>query len=184
MPQYRRWKVEGGLYFFTVVTHERRRFLTDVRSRRFLREAFRNVRRLRPFQVVAIVLIPDHFHVLMGLPEGDHDFSPRIRAIKHSFTRAHLAAGGVEGAWTLGRLRHRNRGVWQKRFHEHLIRDDEDFANHVDYIHYNPVKHGYVDSPGKWPWSSFHRCVRSGLCEQDWQGPRDPDVLGDAPEFE
>jgi putative transposase len=131
-----------------------------------------------------VVLLPDHLHLILALPEGDEDFSTRIGALKHSFTKAHLATGGEEGDFSLSRLRHRVRGVWQKRFYEHVIRDDRDFAAHVEYIHYNPVKHGLVASPAEWPWSSFHRYVRLDLCEPDWKGPEDPDILGSAPEFE
>ena len=184
MPNYRRWRVEGGEYFLTVVTHERRRFLTHERSRRLLREAISNTRTLRPFEIEAMVLLPDHFHVLLKLPEGTDDFSSRIGSIKHSYTKAHLAAGGAEGATSLGRLRHRHRGVWQKRFHDHRIRDDEDYRNHIEYILYNPVKHELADSPGQWPWSSFHRFMALGWIPPEWRGPEDPDVLGDEPEFE
>jgi len=122
--------------------------------------------------------------MILQLPEDDSDFSTRIGGMKYSFTRSYLSAGGVEGASTLGRRRHRYRGVWQKRFYDHYIRDDRDFANHVEYIHYNPVKHGYVNSPGKWPWSSFHRYVRLGMCEPDWAGPADPDVINIQQEFD
>jgi putative transposase len=184
VPNYRRLPVEGGEYFLTIVTHERRPILRDATARRLLREAIREVRRLRPFEIVAIVLLPDHFHWLIALPPGDADFSGRVRAVKHAFTKAYLAAGGSEGAFSLSRVRHRQRGVWQKRFHDHVIRDDRDFVRHVEYIHYNPVKHGYAASPHGWPWSSLHRYVRMGWVEPEWQAPAHPDALGDNPEFE
>jgi putative transposase len=104
--------------------------------------------------------------------------------VKYGFTRAYLAAGGVEGAPSAGRTRHRYRGVWRKRFHEHFIRDDGDLDRPLDYIHYNPVTHGYVDSPGKWRWSSFERYVGLGLYPGDWCDSRKADELGMDPGFE
>ena len=168
MPNYRRWNIEGGTFFLTAVTHERRPLFRDASHRAFLRVAIKEVQSRRPFDIVAMVLMPDHFHALWALPADDKDFSNRMRALKYAFTRAYLTAGGDEGAFTLSRLRHRNRGVWQKRFHEHFIRDEADLARHLDYIHYNPVKHGYVDSPRKWRWSSFQRYVRLGAYPLDW----------------
>jgi putative transposase len=184
MPNYRRWKFEGAQYFLTVVTHEHRPIFAEGWARQLLRKAVGGVRAIRPFEMTAVVLLPDHFHMVWQLPDGDSDFSTRMGGVKYAFTRAYLAAGGQEGAPTRGRERHRNRGVWQKRFHEHWIRDDRDFARHFDYVHYNPVKHGYVDSPAKWPWSSFHRYVRLGLYDPDWCDPRNANQLGTAPDFE
>ncbi len=184
MPQYRRWRVEGGMYFLTVVTHERCPIFAEGWARRLLRRAIAEARKLRPFEIVAVVLMPDHFHMLCQLPDGDDDFSTRLGSIKHAFTRAYLTAGGQEGATSAGRQRHRNRGVWQKRFHEHCIRDDRDFTRHVEYIHYNPVKHGRVDSPAKWPWSSFHRYVKLGFYGKGWCDPTKAKELGPEPGFE
>ena len=184
MPQYRRWRVEGGMYFLTVVTHERRPLFVAEWARQLLREAISKVRAIRPFDVTAMVLMPDHFHMLWQLPEDDDDFSMRLGSIKYAFTRAYLAAGGEEGATSVGRTRHRTRGVWQKRFHEHRIRDDRDFARHVEYIHYNPVKHGCVDCPSQWPWSSFHRYVKLRLHGSEWCDPTMANELGPAPGFE
>jgi len=184
MPNYRRWKIEGGMFFLTVVTHERRTLFWDAASRVLLRKAMKEAQRRRPFDIAAIVLLPDHWHVLWQLPEGDSGFSVRLGAVKFGFTRPYLANGGTEGRTTLGRVRHRNRGIWQKRFHEHFIRDGNDLGRHLDYIHYNPVKHGYVDSPRKWPWSSFHRYVKMGVYVPDWCDARSSDPLGMEPGFE
>ena len=170
MPGYRRWRVEGGVYFFTVVTHERQPVFAVERARRILREAMIAVRQRRPFEQLAVVLLKDHLHMLWRLPIGDTDYSGRIGAAKAAFTRAYLSAGGMEGASTPGRRRQRYRGVWQKRFMEHTIRDFKDFRRHLDYIHANPVKHGYVQTPGEWKWSSFHRYVNNGWYESDWCG--------------
>jgi len=128
------------------------------------------VRSLRPFEQMGVVLMPDHLHLLWRLPDGDSDFSSRIGAIKQCFTRLWLAGGGEEGSATPGRARQQYRGVWQKRFYEHWIRDYRDFKLHLDYIHINPVKHGLAARPGDWPWSSFQRYVRRGEYDADWCG--------------
>jgi len=162
--------VEGGTYFFTVVTHERNGILTSPLARKLLRQAFTNVRCMRPFQQLAIVLLPDHLHLLWRLPDGDSDYSIRLGGIKQAFTRSWLAAGGQEGSVGYARRRQEYRGVWQKRFYEHAICDYRDFKRHLDYVHVNPVKHGLVDWPREWPWSSFHRYVKLGEYDPDWCG--------------
>jgi len=121
----------------------------------------------------AIVLLPDHLHMLWRMPEGDADYSTRIAATKKRFTRSYLAAGGAEAPVRPGQRRHRLRGVWQPRFWEHTIRDARDYHRHLDYIHLNPVKHGLVASPREWPHSSFHRYVEMGWYEPDWCGRTD-----------
>jgi putative transposase len=117
-----------------------------------------------------MVLLPDHLHFLMALPSGDVDYSTRIGQIKRTFTAGWLAAGLEEGESCGGRMRQRYRGVWQKRFWEHTIRDARDFAMHLDYIHVNPVKHRLVEWPRDWEWSSFHRYMKAGWYDRDWCG--------------
>ena len=168
--EYRRARVDGGTFFFTVVTHSRRPILTSPTARGFLRMAFREVRRRHPFWLEGIVLLPDHLHMLMRLPEGDADYPVRVGGIKRHFTSAYLPAGGREAAATTGQVRKRLRAVWQGRFWEHTIRDARDFRMHLDYVHLNPVKHGLVANPSEWPWTSFHRYVRMGWYEADWSG--------------
>ncbi|MHC4542586.1 MAG: REP-associated tyrosine transposase [Planctomycetota bacterium] len=146
MTNYRRAQFEGGYYFFTVVTYKRRRFLVEDVSRDCLRSALRSVRRNWPFDVVAFCLLPDHLHCLWRLPEGDNGFSKRWMLIKKGFTRRYLHAGGVESEQNPSRDKKRERGIWQRRFWEHHIRDEEDLQRHIDYIHYNPVKHGLVNA--------------------------------------
>src|SRR5262245_33093340 len=116
----------------------------------------------------AIVLLWDHLHCLWSLPPQDQDFSGRWQDIKQRFTAAWLENGGTEATVTSSQARRGHRGVWQRRFWEHLIRNEEDLEAHCDYIHYNPVKHGYVTRPRDWPWSSFHRFVRDGVYPLDW----------------
>lgn len=168
MPDYRRSFAPGGTFFFTLVTFGRRPIFRAPAARRVLREAIRETRRRRPFDMPGVVLLPDHLHCLWTLPPGEHDFSTRWRKIKEAFTRAFLAAGGREGAPAPGQKRKGQHGVWQPRFWEHTIRDEDDFGRHLDYIHFNPVKHELVRCAHDWPYSSFHRWVRAGIYEADW----------------
>ena len=162
MSNYRRAKFCGGYYFFTVVTYIRRKILTGEPARTHLRHAFEKVRSKRYFETIAICLLPEHLHCIWKLPEGDVDFSTRWSLIKKDFTMNYLKEGGDEFAQSNSRLRHRHRGIWQKRFWEHQIRDERDLQNHINYIHYNPVKHGLVKDIDAWPWSTYHKYVESG----------------------
>ena len=168
MPNYRRWHVPGGTYFFTVVTYRRAPFLCQKMARRLLRESIRLEQETRPFEIPAMVLLPDHLHALWTLPPDDDDYSTRWSAIKAEFTRHWLASGGWEGSLTPGKRRQQRRGVWQPRFLEHTIRDEEDFESHFHYIHFNPVKHGHASAPRDWPWSTFHKYVKLGVYPLDW----------------
>jgi putative transposase len=173
MPDYRRLYIPGGLYFFTLVTHRRRRFLTDALARECLRVSLDLTRKSLPFDLVAIVLLPDHLHTLWKLPDGDDDFSFRWKCIKEGFTKDYLGRGGTEAGRSPSRKRRQERSIWQRRFWEHAIRDEQDFERHMDYIHYNPVKHGLVERPFQWPYSSFHRYVKLGVYPENWGcGPR------------
>ncbi len=169
MPTYRRNFVAGGCYFFTVNLAERRlRLLTENID--LLRAAFRYTRQRHPFAIGAMVVLPDHLHTIWTMPEGDADFAVRWALIKASFSRT-LRKGEPVSA---SRRRRRERGIWQRRYWEHTIRDEDDFGQHLDYIHFNPVKHGHVEYMADWPFSSFHRMVRLGFYPQSWAG--DPKV--------
>src|SRR3990172_5928948 len=144
MGDYRRNYVAGGTYFFTVVTHRRRKILASPLGRRCLREAMNEIRHDRAFDLIAIVLLPEHLHCVWTLPTGDNDFSTRWRLIKSRFTKNYLAGGGRESTPTSEQRHHESRGVWQPRFWEHTCRDEDDLKRCVDYIHWNPVKHGLV----------------------------------------
>jgi putative transposase len=163
MPQYIRAFVPGGTFFFTVTLLERRRKLL-IEHIDNLREVFKAARRRRPFTVEAIVILPDHLHCIWTLPAGHADFSTRWHDIKARFA-AQISAGERLSA---RRLTKGERGIWQRRFWEHVIRDEQDYERHVDYIHYNPVKHGHVTRVVIWPYSSFHRYVRGGMYDLDW----------------
>ena len=148
MPNYRRLFVPGGTYAFTVCLDDRSsRLLLDELG--LLHQCFEKVRTKYPFETIAWVFLPDHFHTIWRLPEDDHDFAKRLRLIKTHFTKS-------LGHTPTGR-RHGERGIWQRRYWEHLIRNDTDLGAHMDYIHWNPVKHGYVTDPADWPHSSWHR---------------------------
>ena len=138
-----------------------------------LRAAFHETHQAHPFNTVAVVILPDHLHWLCTLPEGDADFSSRIRLIKHGFTQRLLDAGIALARDPRGEYK-----LWQRRFWEHTIRDDADLQRHVDYIHYNPVKHGLVGAVKDWQHSSFHRHVRQGLLTEDWGGTANAETTG------
>ena len=136
------------------------------------------VRTKTPFDMLACVLMPDHLHCIWTLPEGDDDFPRRWRQIKEAFTRAYLGAGGPSVQVTRPQRQEKRQGVWQPRYWEHRIRDEADYLKHRDYIHLNPVKHGYVNAPEEWPWSSFHRHVQLGWLDPHWLGSS-PVILPD-----
>ncbi len=168
--QYRRAKTPGSSYFFTVVTHNRHPILCEPENIDLLRDSFRKVIHQHPFIIEAIVILPDHLHCLWTLPPGDADFSNRWRLIKSWFSRRCQIQ--YQGSVSASRKSKNERAVWQRRFWEHLIRDDRDFLSHVDYIHYNPVKHGLVVSVKDWQYSSFHRYVQCGVYDLDWGGEK------------
>jgi putative transposase len=168
MPNYRRARVPGGCFFFTQVTDRRANLFQDATARSLLASSLRRWRTRWPFGLTAIVLLPDHLHAIWTLPPGDGGFSTRWAWLKKEFTKAWLAIAGSEQPVSRGRQAERRRGVWQPRFWEHTIQDEEDFEQHFDYIHYNPVKHGLVRTPCEWPWPSFHRWVRRGVYPPDW----------------
>ena len=177
MSKYIRLRREGGLYFFTLVSHGRRPFLTSALARVHLGKALREIQKQFPFDIVAICLLPDHLHCIWRLPEKDDDFPTRWKKIKRDFARSYLRAGGVEGRRTASQVRKGERAVMQRRYYEHCLRDMEDLRTHFDYIHYNPVKHGLAERAFDWPWSSFHRYVRMGWYETDWGlSPDAPDL--------
>lgn len=163
MPNYIRADAPGGTFFFTVALLERRRqLLTDHIED--LRAVMRDARERRPFIIDAIVVLPDHLHCIWTLPPNDSDFSTRWHDIKARFS-ARIPSG--ERLSKRRRIKG-ERGIWQRRFWEHLIRNERDLQQHIDYIHFNPVKHGYVNRVVDWPYSSFHRHVRDGVYAEDW----------------
>lgn len=168
MPNYRRAHVPGGTYFFTVVTHRRRRLFHLAENRILLGDAIRECLRDWAFDLNAIVLLPDHLHAIWSLPPGDDNYSGRWSVIKKTFTVNYLANGGQDWAVSAGKKKENRRGVWQRRFWEHVIEDEDGYETHFDYIHYNPVKHKLVSCPRDWEATSFHRWVNQGVYPADW----------------
>lgn len=166
--RYRRANTPGATYFFTLNAADRAgRLLTENIDA--LRASLRMVRRSRPFVLDAICVLPDHLHLLMTLPTEDADFATRIMLIKQGFSRRIPQGERV----IVSRASKGERGLWQRRYWEHLIRNDADFERHVDYIHFNPVKHGWAKRAADWPHSSIHRFIRDGLIDAAWAGVSD-----------
>ena len=177
MSRYRRATAAGSSYFFTVVAYRRQPILCDEAIRNALRTAIETVRVARPFGIDAWVLLPDHLHCVWTLPDGDADFSTRWMKIKRAVS---LVCGEDyrRADWiSASKLKHRESTIWQRRFWEHQIRDENDFARHVDYIHFNPVKHEHVQRVANWPYSTFHRYVRDEVYAHDWSGAVNSVVL-------
>ena len=181
MSDYRRNFVPGGTYFFTCVTFCRQPILTTELGRKCLRDAIETVRRKHPFEIIAIVLLPDHWHSIWSLPPGDADYPLRWMRIKEEFTEMWLEHGGLELPQSQSRQKHRQRGIWQKRYWEHTVENESDLRRCSDYIHWNPRKHNLVRSVAEWEWSSFHRFVHLGEYEPDW-GRCDPTPGWETPE--
>jgi putative transposase len=165
MPRYRRAKIAGGTFFFTVAIADRSDDLL-VREIERLRRVYRSVQIRHPFETIAICVLPDHLHALWSLPDGDADFPRRWNLIKSGFSRGLDAAAALTGR----RVTKREKGLWQRRYWEHAIRNEADLARHIDYIHFNPVKHALVSRVSDWPHSSFHQYVAHGDLLEDWGG--------------
>jgi putative transposase len=163
--RYRRDHLAGASYFFTATLQQRSSALL-LPAIAVLRDALRQVKRSHPFSLDAIVVLPDHLHTIWTLPADDADYPLRWRLIKAHFSRAMARTEPISAS----RQRQQERGIWQRRYWEHRLRDSDDWWRHVDYIHYNPVKHGYVCQVGDWPYSSFHDFVRRGILPADWAG--------------
>ena len=164
MRQYLRQRQKGGTYFFTLATAERGPQGILVREIEALRNAFSLVQVQRPWTIDAAVVLPDHLHLVVTLPSDDDDFSTRIRLIKSAFSKQIRRDERISPS----RIRKGERGIWQRRFWEHLVRDDDDFRRCVEYVHFNPVKHGYAKCPIDWPHSSFRKWVDRGDYDENW----------------
>jgi len=163
MPNYIRARFEGGYYFFTVVTYQRIKLFGTELARRCLREAIEKTQSRRPFETIAFCLLFDHLHYIWKLPEDDTDYSKRWSSIKGQFSKEYLKLSGQRKRVSPSRARKGEVCIWQRRFWEHQIRDENDLQRHVDYVHYNPVKHGFVQHVEEWPWSTYHKYVKEGF---------------------
>ncbi len=170
MPEYRRSREPGATYFFTVVTQKRRPIFKDALARRLLRNAFKQTRHRMPFELWAIVLLPDHLHCIWMLPKDDSNFSARWSMLKRKFSQTWSEATGSLTPLSQSQEKHRELGVWQRRFWEHQIRSESELFIYRDYIHLNPVKRGHVSDPSDWQWSSVHRHIRLGWLAPNWTG--------------
>lgn len=168
MSIYKRSYTTGGTYFFTVVTYSRQPLLTIDPVRKALREAITSVRLTYPFTIDAWVLLPDHLHCIWTLPPGDAEFSRRWSIIKRLVSKQ--CAEYAEPTENRSHINRREFSFWQRRFWEHQIRDEANYRNHADYIHWNPVKHGYAATANDWPFSTFHNYVKRGVYSLDWGG--------------
>ncbi len=173
MTEYRRIRQPGGIYFFTVVTYNRRPILTDPQCREILRNAWKTVQQKHPFETIAVCLLPDHIHTIWKLPESDTNYSMRWNEIKRNFTHEYRLNFDNQEDRNESRVKRREQTVWQRRFWEHTFYDQDDLNAHIDYVHINPLKHGLVKQAADWPWSSFHRYVKMGIYPPDWGGEVD-----------
>ena len=177
MSRYRRAHTAGATYFFTVVTYRRQAILCEPKVQTTLRNAIETVREKRPFTIEAWVLLPDHLHCIWTLPVDDADYATRWRMIKRQVSLVCGAAYRRLEWLTASKRSHRESTIWQRRYWEHQIRDDQDFSRLMDYVHYNPVKHGLCERVAAWPFSTFHRYVAQGVYTLDWGG--NPDAMED-----
>jgi putative transposase len=168
MPEYKRMICPGGTYFFTLITYQRQRIFSTSKPKSLLYESIEHVRSLHPFTIEAYCILPDHLHFIWRLPNGDANYSMRISQIKRHFSKKYVAMFGLSFNKSESRDKRRELTIWQRRFWEHWIRDEDDLNRHIDYIHFNPVKHGVVDRVYKWNDSSFHDYVKAGFYDPSW----------------
>ncbi len=178
MKDLRRLYIESGTYFFTVVTNKQRDLLCKQEARLALRTAVNDVRSAHPFDIIAWVLLPDHLHCIWTLPSDDADFSIRWSLIKRSVSYQLKDTFDTRSDRTVKQVKRREAGFWQHRFWEHAIKDENDLIRHFDYVHFNPVKHGLVEKPSDWEWSTFHKYLRMGYYDAE-RMPADEDVAGE-----
>jgi putative transposase len=178
MPEYRRSQINGGSFFFTVVTYNRIPLFNNPNCRKILHAAWEDTRNRFPFKTIAICLLPDHLHCIWQLPENNTNYSIRWKEIKRLFTKQYLKEIGPGEQRNESRQKRQEAAIWQRRFWEHTIEDDEDFERHLDYIHYNPIKHGYVKKTSDWKWSTFHKFVNEGIYDIGWVGGDEGRIQG------
>ena len=172
MPNFRRTWLPGGTYFFTVNLLQRHDNDLLIKHIDALRDVVNDVKTRFPFKIHAWVVLPEHLHCIWELPPGDADFATRWRLIKMNFSKALPKEEYLNDA----RQRRGERGIWQRRYWEHVIRDEADYCAHMDYVHINPLKHGYVTHVRDWPYSTFHRLVQDGTYPMDWAGAMENQV--------
>jgi len=168
MPNYRRDQTPGATWFFTVVAFQRRPIFCNRKFRNSLKRAILRTQENHPFNVNAWVLLPDHLHCVWTLPDDDSDFSIRWKLIKQYVSRDCQSEFKLQVSLSAAKRKRRESSIWQRRFWEHKIRGEKDYKTHLDYLHFNPVKHGYCDTPSEWRYSSFHRHQAEGIYPMNW----------------
>jgi len=179
VPNYRRDNSSGATWFFTIVTYRRQSFLCDKRVRKALREAGRKLQTKYPFKINAWVLMPDHFHCIWTLPNHDSNFPLRIRLLKRYVTQACSHFLQCDHLSTPSRRKRKESSLWQRRYWEHRIRSESDLLHHMNYIHFNPVKHGLSHSPVEWPFSTIHQLIVEGVYTSSWATNPDSESIDD-----
>lgn len=170
MPNYRRNFIPGGTYFFTIVTYNRKPIFKNNEAKKLLWQIYLEVQKQKPFTSEVFCLLPDHLHCIWTLPEADFNYSLRIKEIKRIFTFKYQQIFSMKQMEISNSRKKKKEGmIWQRRFWEHTIRDSNEYSWYMDYIHWNPVKHGYVDSPDEWEFTSFHRYVSDGIYPPGWE---------------
>jgi putative transposase len=177
MPEYRRSRVQGGTYFFTLVTYNRRPLFASKSNCELLVRVWNDVRSRHPFESVAACILPDHIHAIWTLPEGDDDYPMRWKEIKRLLTQEYKRENVDGMPRTKSQQTQGEATLWHRRYWEHTICDQDDLNAHIDYVHINPLKHGLVSMVKDWPWSSFHRYVKAGVYPDDWGGKPDMKLM-------
>ena len=178
MANYRRDKTPGGWYFLTLVTYQRKPIFADSNSVLLFKKVLMQIKENDPFNIIAIVILPEHIHMIIQLPDEDSHYSRKIAKIKREFGKEFLEINPHEVHLTESNLNRKERGIWQRRFWEHKIRNQDDLKKHIDYIHINPVKHGDVQKIADWKWSSFLKFVRNGYYQLDLSDLSIQDIKG------
>ncbi len=173
MPEYRRSWVQGGTFFFTLVTYNRNPIFSSNTNFQLFLKTWNDVQSLHPFESIAACVLPDHIHAIWKLPEDDADYPMRWKEIKRLFTQEYNRNNQKGMVRSQSQQIQGEATIWHRRYWEHTIRDQDDLNAHIDYVHINPLKHGLVNMVKEWPWSSFHRYVRMGIYPSDWGGKPD-----------
>jgi len=168
MPNYQRAMTKGGTYFFTVVTFQRQKILCELDIRTALRDGIRATQKIHPFCIDAWVLLPDHLHCIWTLPLDDANFSVRWAMIKRYVSKECGSKFQHPHGNSASKIKRNESTIWQRRFWEHQIRDEHDYEKHMDYLHFNPVKHGYVSRAADWPYSTLLRLIQEGVYDKNW----------------
>lgn len=168
MSQYRRLYIPGGTIFLTIVTYQRQRIFAKSENIALLKNAIAKIRTEKPFEITGAVVLPDHLHFLWTLPANDSNYSYRVSRLKVLFTKSLRGKKYQPQNTSTSRIKHRESDVWQRRFWEHTIKNENEFENFLNYIHYNPIKHGLVSCPHLWQYSSFKTYINKGVYEKNW----------------